>query len=81
MVTASTPHPMQTTLTLQSTLAFLGGIAGGALISISAATAISSLMLITTAKPTQACLATIPTESAAGSDRPHHAIGCGIKPF
>ena len=43
---------MQITLTLQSTLAFLGGIASGALISISAATAISSLMLITTAKPT-----------------------------
>lgn len=72
---------MQTTLTLQSTLAFLGGIAGGALISISAATAISSLMLMAVAKPSQACLATIPTENPAGSARAHHSIGCGVRPF
>jgi hypothetical protein len=38
-------------------------------------------MLMATAKPSQACLATIPTENAAGSARPHHSIGYGVRPF
>lgn len=72
---------MRTTLTIQSSLAFLGGIAAGSLASVGSAMALSSLMLLAAPTEVQACLMTIPTEAKADSQQPSRSIRCGVRPF
>lgn len=72
---------MQTTLTLQSTLAFVGGIAGGALVTLGSATAVSSLLVMTTPMKSEACVMTIPAEGANTSSLQRQSHGCGIQAF
>lgn len=72
---------MQTPLTLQSTLAFVGSIAGGALVTLGSAVAVSSLLLTTSPLNAKACVMTIPTEGASSSSLPRQSPGCGIQAF
>lgn len=72
---------MQTTLTLQSTLAFVSGIAVGALVTLGSAMAVSSLLVMTTALKSDACVMTIPAEGASTLNVSRQSPGCGVKPF
>lgn len=72
---------MQAPLTLQSTLAFVGGIAGGALVTFGSAVAVNSLLLITSPMNAKACVMTIPAEGARSSSLPRQSPGCGIQAF
>ena len=72
---------MQTPLTLQSTLAFVGGIAGGALVTLGSAVAVNSLLLTASPMNAKACVMTIPAEGANSSSLPRQSPGCGIQAF